>query len=162
MTKARSTGKGRRKINEGEKWGETLEKWNQAKHDELQKDISYLLGEITRRIFRIKTYSACSDRQGRQKDMRIMIEDGLEMLRQTQQMLLEIAEFVIQTKKYTMSVIGQDTTIEVSSMHLLNESAVLLQEQSKGLSDLLINMHSPAATEHEDKKYLADSAEGIH
>ena len=91
-----------------------------------------------------------------------MIEDGLDMIRQTQQMLLEIAEFVIQTKKYTMSVIGQDTTIEVSSMHLLNESAVLLQEQSKGLSDLLINMHSPAATEREDKKYLADSADGIH
>ena len=145
-----------------DKWGGVLESWNQGKHDELQKEVSFLLGEITKRIHRMKPYAKRSKSPRNQNEMLILIEDGLAILRQTQQMLLDIAEFVIQTKKYTISADCQAKGAEFSSMRLLNESVVLLKDQAQCLAELLINLNMQEEKILEEKIPSADSAAGIH
>ena len=128
----------------------------------MEKEVSFLLGEITKRIHRLKPYAERIQSPRNQSEMLSMIEDGLAMLRQTQQMLLDIAEFVIQTKKYTMSVDCQAMGAEFSSMRLLNESAVLLKDQAQCLAELLINLNMQEEKILEEKIASADSAAGIH
>lgn len=97
-----------------------------------------------------------------QSDMLVIIEDGLAMLQRTQQMLLDIAEFVIQTKKYTLSASCQDRDTKFTSMRRLNESAVLLKEQAQCLAELVINMNMREEKNFKEKIPSADSAAGIH
>ena len=135
---------------------------NPAKHSELQKEIRFLLAEIARRIHRIQTCISQGDLRRSQKDIRTILEEGLVMLFQTQQMLLEIADFVVKTKKQTLMPINHDTLAEYSRMRDMAESAVLLKEQAQCLSDLLLTIHPPEENNHGEMRPAADNVQGIH
>ena len=118
----------------------------QMRHDELQKEIGFLLGDIAWQIYKIITRLYRTDSRLNLNEIHIMTDDGLGMLNRVNSVLIKITDFTIQIKKQAVSSTKtkNDGLAEFSCMLLLNESLALLKEQSQSLSNLLIKINSLA------------------
>ena len=128
----------------------------QMRHDELQKEIGFLLGEIAWQIYKIKTRLYRTDSRLNLNEIHIMTDDGLGMLNRVNAVLIKIADFTIQIKKQAVSSTktNNDGIAEFSCMLLLNESLALLKDQSQGLSNLLIRINSTAEMDAQECKEI--------